>query len=1004
MAGTRDAASAWGRWNCDDWSGQLVEFFFAQSGIDEDDPVTTMVVTPETLKAVSGDPAASESEVRDAFVSAVRRRLGETARSLCADASDYGDWTPGLVYERPHFVSHLVLACLAASELNADLVEESGFQAHLDALAGAHVRHHNPRCLPELWRTLTRWLDNCRARDIRMRELIVPDPGGYTRIGQTVKLAFPARRDQEILVSALGEVGLRGFEPPFDATLRTVGQHRRRFSERFQFELSDFEARLRAGEAGISRSPFWQAIREAALRSGSYARGRRRNSYQLVGGAHEGSLWLLIVAPRTETELPSGWRCEKLPAEEYAGWSDYVTASDAQSAEQGADDAVDALFAGSLELTPLSKFIDQGVLVFSDRGGGIYELETFPPKQGQVLLMLSHDQPAAQVVESLARTGQSDVVARECTWSGWLQIGPFRAIPDVWESVGLRDQAWCLQESASEGRIRLRRRITASGGILGRKEVLPDVVSDGADSVTVSLADDERFELEPTDDGTFRFPTRDFEGSVAIEATRGDSLLDRRSFRFVLGSANHAYRTPREPSDWRVEGVSDVASASDESGAFSVHRSDLLDPRWEKLERVFLGPAVGQLSLDARSGFDWAADRGGGEWTLIFVGTSSRATPPHGKVSSKSNCRFWRKLFVSAHAEEFDAEIGDVLRDYSGLARSNLAITDCAWAAVEIPRQVVRESASPIEACEVFEDVIAAIGTGRSGVREGEIVELARDVFGLSSHSPSPWDVLRAWQETGRLSAMAPIRWRGRRYFPIRPCLALRGQASRGVVGLLWGLTTTGLRIRAVQAAEECGITATERLSLSPYVSPAIAFHSPSEANFAPLSRALDLGPTIWVRDPQSVLRDPVTAVAKNRPPPGNYKMTASWDEGTEAFNSHFQPRGECLERWTRPDASEFFVERAQNGEVEWWTYARNWALLAHHRKRDVGPFVSREASLCRGVHHEVYLPLELARVISAIAPLLPGPVRDDSGHWSYHYAFNAAGAPDPVLSGLGFN
>jgi hypothetical protein len=68
--------------------------------------------------------------------------------------------------------------------------------------------------------------ESCRLarRDPRkFRPLLLPNPGSLTRIGYTVKLAFPDRRDQKQLSELLGRAGLLGHEPPGRARLYTGG-------------------------------------------------------------------------------------------------------------------------------------------------------------------------------------------------------------------------------------------------------------------------------------------------------------------------------------------------------------------------------------------------------------------------------------------------------------------------------------------------------------------------------------------------------------------------------------------------------------------------------------------------------------------------------------------------------------------------------------------------------------------------------------------------------------
>jgi len=392
---------SWRQWSCDEWSHQLVDFFFVREpGSEEkdDDSVTALAVTPEDLRDATRDVDADPLEVRDAFVSAVQRQLQKTHRSLCADANDRGGWTPCVTHERPHFVSHLTLACLAASECSEELVDERGFQARLNALAGNHVGNHDPKCLPVLWELLVQWLENCRGRGEPLRELVLPEPGGLSRIGHTVRLAFPSRRDQRLLVELLDESGLRGLEPPLVATVRAIEGRFREFSDRFQAEYRDFQERLSRGVRGVASSPVWRAVRDASLRGASGIR-RTRQRFSLVCGP-EDPLWMLVVLEAPTALKDEGWAARSMPSEQYAGWSHYLAASDAETEQEGADEAVAALFAGDLAAPPLGRVLEQGVLLFGERSGGIYELESSPPKGGSMLALVRNN---ARLAAGIAR-------------------------------------------------------------------------------------------------------------------------------------------------------------------------------------------------------------------------------------------------------------------------------------------------------------------------------------------------------------------------------------------------------------------------------------------------------------------------------------------------------------------------------------------------------------------------------------------------------------------------
>jgi hypothetical protein len=95
--------------------------------------------------------------------------------------------------------------------------------------------------LPRLWENLADWL---AATPRKFRPLLLPNPGSLTRIGYTVKLAFPDRRDQKQLSELLGRAGLLGHEPPAGRVLTLVGSQRIRFRPSFLQAFDEFRRQV----------------------------------------------------------------------------------------------------------------------------------------------------------------------------------------------------------------------------------------------------------------------------------------------------------------------------------------------------------------------------------------------------------------------------------------------------------------------------------------------------------------------------------------------------------------------------------------------------------------------------------------------------------------------------------------------------------------------------------------------------------------------------------------
>jgi len=846
------------------------------------------------------------------------------------------------------------------------------------------------------------WLENCRGRGEPLRELVLPEPGGLSRIGHTVRLAFPSRRDQRLLVELLDESGLRGLEPPLVATVRAIEGRFREFSDRFQAEYRDFQERLSRGVRGVASSPVWRAVRDASLRGASGIR-RTRQRFSLVCGP-EDPLWMLVVLEAPTALKDEGWAARSMPSEQYAGWSHYLAASDAETEQEGADEAVAALFAGDLAAPPLGRVLEQGVLLFGERSGGIYELESSPPKGGSMLALVRNNELEG-FLPAFRRHGTQEPFTTEApSWPGWFQVGPVNAALADWSGTDLEERIWCLQRHLGTERIRLRGRVRAGGGILGRGPVLPDVHVDADSVVSIDSLGDEK-SLVKVGEGVFRFPPHDLEGAIVIEArdVNGETLC-RSSYSFIARPTDHAFRRPSDPDRWRTEGAAVDVAVLDRDGenpsGFADRSEHPADPDLAPSDSVYLGPAIGQLSIDPACGFDWVATREDGTWRLEFVGDENAPLEPEGKVGSKSNSRFWRKAFKSGPTSR-NERVDAIASAYRHHGNRSMEVTDHGWPEVDLSSPPLPATPSPVAACKTFEEVLAAIGCTRSGVPEGELVALSGRIFGDVIGDRAPWEVLRAWQEAGRICAIAPLRWRGRRYFPIAPSLIAFREAHR-VRAVLWGLTTEGLRERIAEKAHALGCNAREKRSLSPLVSPMLLLDGDGEPWIEALVAALELDATRWLRPFAELVASPLEVVRKDLHPPKNYRLSGCWDSESGRFSGRSGNVEPTLERWSRSDAGEFFLRREGDDEVAWWSYSRNWALLAYYLESRTPIFeASSRAGLMRAIAPSIHLPMELARWLAVRGPVLPGPTATGRDRWKYRYELPSPDARRRIMGEL---
>ena len=132
------------------------------------------------------------------------------------------------------YLAYLVFACLVA--VDADDPDERSFLRRLDDAVGADAERGIEK-MAGLWESLASWLLQDENRQ-RYRPLLLPDPGGWTRIGHTVKLAFPTRRDQLALARIFTATGLAQQDPPPGPVFGALDDAQERFSSRFRDEWS----------------------------------------------------------------------------------------------------------------------------------------------------------------------------------------------------------------------------------------------------------------------------------------------------------------------------------------------------------------------------------------------------------------------------------------------------------------------------------------------------------------------------------------------------------------------------------------------------------------------------------------------------------------------------------------------------------------------------------------------------------------------------------------------
>ena len=254
--------NSWQSWNRDEWNEALFLYFFYDSD-GEDNPVHRISVTPDELSKIVSDFGADTYDIQNAFLGVIRT---SSHIEFNHRLSSY-DISPGIGWdgeEIPPFFIELAFSCLVASPPDGEIRNIGDFRNRLALLLDHEesVANYPLSTLAPLWRAFSRWLDVRRAAGDPYRRLILPHLDHRVRIGYSINLAFPSRKDLIILTEILLNGGIED-DPPIPTVFDLVGSAIRKFSAGFRKAYDEFRAAFRSRETNLEIYPFWGAVREA---------------------------------------------------------------------------------------------------------------------------------------------------------------------------------------------------------------------------------------------------------------------------------------------------------------------------------------------------------------------------------------------------------------------------------------------------------------------------------------------------------------------------------------------------------------------------------------------------------------------------------------------------------------------------------------------------------------------------------------------------------------------
>lgn len=942
----------WTAWSLERWNWRLLNHFF-QIVDERHDSIVVLLVTADELSRAVGAPSEQAEKVRAAFIEAVRTGI-RRAGSLLEHASDYQGYpeAPPRSDAAPRFVAHLLFTCIAASESSEELGNEGQFLTRLRDLSDNQLPDHSLPMLPRLWQHLATWL---KLNSGRYRPLVLPNPGGLTRIGHTVKLAFPDRRDQKKLSEILDGAGLAGHEPPVGRVLAVISSARRSFGSSFTIAFDEFrrlyESVNKQSVQRLVEHRFWAAVRDAALRGrGQASVTDLAIGVSLLAEEEEDSIALFVAADE-RTEEAASFACAELPIA-YGSWRyGLVPTDDSTLDAERLKRIVGSVLEGRLRLPRLSSLVDQGFLPFVAGSHGLLELATGHEQLGDVSVALVRE---TLLPDLLRLIGEHST--RPSNYEGWVQIAQPRLRPLSAEEVERTTIArtWILQQSLSPMMCRFVGGVRADDGWLGVAEVLPSVVAPGASSVVLD-GPSGRIDLTKVGEDTWSLPSKDLVGDYTVFVV-ADGASERRALRFHSTPATETFKLATDPAGWITEGLRGTGTLKDQCFVDVPSARDFA----AYCERAaLLGADVGAF-VSTPEDAAWRLTHFAGK----LLGTRARRTGedavPRHQIDNAHARRRWRTMLFNSIPDTSDPLFDESRRQARGAANNrNLPRLEVE---LVVPDVAPLRLSAPAPAVERLVRVIAGRAAARAGLVWSEWAELAQRIIGIEKRAVE--HVTRAWMEAGLIDVASYARWWHKRIFARGPQL-VAFKVGQGFGAALMGLVLPTTLTELQAAASRLGLLVEERSSVSSLVPRSIALRAPTRESLEGFATSKRL-PLCWLD--LAVLETTQPRHDGLSPPPTHYERTTRWHQWSLAAGE--SPRA-LVEHHMRRDRPDFWTTSFEGRGI--WSYdlniARAWAAAQLGE-----PLVATQGESFLDAHHG-FLPLPLARVVSALGGGLSGPI-----------------------------
>lgn len=936
----------WRKWTRENWNVLVFNHFFNDTK-NEDRPVYRIPVTEKELKKIVSDSDAKAKEVQEAFLSAMRTpshiEYNQRLKSYVIDAKK--GWGKGGV---PPFFIELAFSCLVASPPDGVIRDIGDFRNRLALLLNHDISTSNYPLdiLPKLWRAFDRWIFWRRATGDTYRRLELPPLDHRKRIGYSIKLAFPPRKDFIKLTELFAKSKIL---PPLTIpdVFHVVGKKIDKFSKEFQKAYDEFRNAFSSKETNLEKYSFWDAIIAAAesVEKEKYDESNEENTRRLKLIMEPNGYVLLLGTVTGALGSDGGYFVEADTPFRNFGCVFCDKKNSDNPFYRASLKLLDGHYRGEKGGTGwqnIDSAINQGILLFYQTETLSWEL-AFTRSEGSEYRALIRNDLLDTFLFALPLDQRP--YCEESKYRHWKQLSfhdlllDSLAYPKRCQLAKIR----CLQPTITGPRIRLIGGCRVESGYLGIPGFLPIVRAPNLDFVEVlihagaeSEEPDERIRLTKVekDSYDFEFPKhlkKPLEGRHCIFGIGNDRILAQKNIVFRSEIVENSYKEPNDPDAWEAEagGPATVTYGNNSS-----------ETKWGKRE-------------NGRRTGDPIADRS----TSLF---------------RKRNDRLSALCLKKSELRAVDSF--EFLRDQNEI-----------------------EEIEPAEAYRLLE-ICGALATNRKGIPESDMLSIIEKCLSKDSYELK-WDILRGLMEAGHIDWLNYKKWNRIAYYPISPRFVILNRDG-WIRGVLTGMATAAFRKRAGLMLAEMGAKKEKVSQNSNWIAIPPAWTSPSVTPYEHVSEALGLRKPEWLKPITEILWSLSEICSTTNIPPKHYEQWGCWDWNRGGFFRDTNPiaRGVEIIRFHRPDRPTHYRVTI-DGECVWWSTSRNWSLLMAYELNGEKPFgLEGPDKIVRISKGQVYLPIPLGRHLT-IMGYTPGPSSRRCDRGAYFYCFRDSKEREDILS-----